>query len=339
MNSIKWTFLLFCICPWTAYAQVASQALAPSVQNLLPAAAGFSRLNGSGEPDQKQTGFFGVSQISGGGAAGDDANNWNTKGYSSYFGATFGPLSMDLRATEKTTQLTRILGGTMCGQIDKIVNCGASTLDSSRKQTYQHQHLDLALVWSLLSIGVRVGSEKTFLESQGTLNRSQQGASVSLQLLGGIYLSSGAIISKETPPGYASYQWTQTLSAIGASFGDESRVHVEASTGKSEKQTSTSAQSTRYWVHSADKQTNLTAELKWGQVMLGLDQHRIEIPSISNVDAEPKATVIKGIRMTWAYPMAFDFTIKRDSEIYSIGTIGDNTQEGKLTTMSLGGTF
>jgi len=339
MKILQFILLGVCLIPWSAYAQVASQTFDPSIPNQLPSAAGFSRLDGSGEPDPKQAGVFGFNRLSGGGAAGDDALNWSTKGYGTYLGSRLGPVSFDLRTTHKTTQITRILGGVVCGQIDEVLNCGAGVIGDTRKQVFGHQHLDLAVVLGPLSLGARVGSETAQVQSQGTLKRSLQGLSGTLRFLDFFYVSSGREVVSETPPGYKNYQWGRQLSAAGFTLGSDSGIRFEIASGKSEQKSVKSGLGTGYWQHSAEKIDHLTVEIKLAQLILGVDHHKIDIPRTSSLDPEARATQIKGIRGTWAYPEGFNFTFKRDSENYTMGTEGDNTEEGSLTTLSLGGSF
>lgn len=340
MRSIFMLLLGLCLPLSPLLAQTALSPLDPSVPVEVPSAAGFARLDKSGDPDPKQNGNVGLIRYNGGGNAGDDQINWSTKGLGAFLGFTAGPFSLRAHSLDKKSSLYWTSGGSFCGQIDGIFNCGGLTAGSSRDQEYIEGRVDLAVVLGPLSMGARYGNDQLKQTDTATVTRNIQGASVGLQILGHLYAGLGLETVKESHSGFAPLSWNRQMGGVGFEFGDSWRIRAEVDRGSADYAKVTDAATGSFVYHGSEAISQTQLELLAEQILIGVENKEISLPAIASRGVVARSTRIAGLRASWLYPQGFTFTYEMQNQTYRMDVPqADRSLEGRLTRLSLGMAF
>ncbi|OGG99441.1 MAG: hypothetical protein A2600_01770 [Candidatus Lambdaproteobacteria bacterium RIFOXYD1_FULL_56_27] len=322
------------------FAQTALAPLDPSVPLEISAAAGFSLLDKSGDPDPKQTGNVGLIRYNGGGNAGDDQINWSTKGQGAFLGLALGPFYLKAHSLSKKSSLYWISGGSFCGQLDGIFNCGGLSAGATRGQEYNEGRLDLAILLGPLSMGARYGNDQLKQTDTATVTRNIQGASLGLQILGHLYAGLGLETVKESHSGFAPFSWNRQMGGVGIEFGDTWRIRAEVDRGSSDYAKVTDSATGSYVYHASEAISQTQLELQANQIVFGVENKLTSLPAIVSQGVVARSTQISSLRASWLYPEGFTFTYEIQNQIYSMDiSEADRSLEGKLTRLSLGKAF
>jgi len=251
-------FTCFVLFANTAWGQIATPPLDPTVKVIMPAASSWRYVKGENDADDDRTATISGRLFVGEGENEDGSNTW-TRTKMSY---------LMLAKTENVNIEAFILPS----DTEKIERTSNSDITNERSQS----QFGFSLLLRKISYGA---FHRTFEKKRNDnlpIKRTGTGASVTAQLGSVFFMALGIELVDEAESNFVANSWSNTSYALAVMTGkpDKTQLRVEYSSTSSDEVEEAAANGRARNIHRDTSVTRLSAEIRMGDLLLSLNQEK-----------------------------------------------------------------